>query len=146
MSILRVIAALVAGVVVGGLVNMGLILAGSSIIPAPPGVDVSNAESMAASAHLFEPKHFLFPFLAHAIGTLAGATVGHLIAGDYRNVVAWIIGALYFAGGIAAARMIPAPTWFVIADLVLAYFPMAFLATRIGFSVRPADTGVTEAI
>jgi len=41
--------------------------------------------------------------------------------------LAWVVGALGLAGGIAAARMIPAPTWFVVLDLVVAYLPMAWL-------------------
>ena len=30
--------------------------------------------------HLFEPKHLVFPFLAHAVGTLVGALVAYLVA------------------------------------------------------------------
>ena len=136
MKILRVILAIVAGVFIGGIVNMALVMLGSALVPAPEGMDVTNAESVAASAHLFQPKHFVFPFLAHAIGTLAGATVAYVMAGSYRNAVAWAVGVVFFAGGIAAARMIPAPTWFVFVDLVLAYFPMAFVATKLGAAVR----------
>lgn len=138
MKILRVILAVVAGVFIGGLVNMALVMLGSAIVPAPAGVDVTNAESVTASAHLFQPRHFLFPFLAHAVGTLVGATAAHLFAGSHRNAAAWAVGAVFFAGGIAASRMIPAPTWFVVADLVLAYFPMAFAATRIGSAAKQA--------
>jgi len=137
MKILRVILALVAGVVIGGVVNMALVMLGSAVVPAPAGMDVTDAESVAASAHLFQPRHFLFPFLAHAIGTLAGATVAYVMAGSYRKAVAWAVGAVFFAGGIAAARMIPAPAWFIAVDLLLAYFPMAFVATKLGAVARP---------
>jgi len=119
-----------------GAVNMGLILAGSALIPAPAGVDVNDPESIAAGIHLFQPRHFVFPFLAHAGGTLVGASIGHIIALKYRNQIAYAVGTLSFAGGVAAAFMIPAPVWYVITDLVFAYFPMAFLATRIGTRVR----------
>lgn len=139
MKILRVILAIVAGVVIGGVVNMALVMLGSAIVPAPEGVDPASMESVAASAHLYQPKHFLFPFLAHAIGTLAGATAAHLIAARYRDTVAWIIAGLFFAGGVAAATMIPAPVWFIASDLVLAYFPMALIATKIGNGLRPTQ-------
>jgi hypothetical protein len=29
--------------------------------------------------HLFEPRHFIFPFLAHSLGTFAGAFVATLL-------------------------------------------------------------------
>ena len=115
---------------------MGLILLGSSLIAAPDGVDVTNTESLAGAMHLFGPQHFVFPLLAHAVGTLAGATVGHVIAATHRDAIAWMIGALFLAGGVTAALTLPAPLWFVAADLVLAYFPMAWLAIRIGRATR----------
>ena len=133
---MRIVVAVVIGVVAGAAVNMGLILLGSSLIPAPPGVDVNDPESIAAGIHLFQPRHFLFPFLAHAGGTFVGATVGHIVAVNYRNQISYAVGTLSFAGGVAAAVTIPAPVWFVVADLVVSYFPMAYLATRIGMSLR----------
>ena len=130
MSILRAIAAVVLGVVVGSAINMGIIMAGSAIVPLPDGVDPSDAQSLASAAHLLGPQHFVFPFLAHALGTLFGALTAYLVAGAHRTVVAYVIGGLFLIGGIMAATMIPAPVWFVVVDLVLAYVPMAYLAVR----------------
>ena len=90
--IVKNIAAVVVGFIVGGFVNMGLIMLGSSVIPAPPGVDVSDAESIAAGMHLFEAKHFITPFVAHAAGTLVGALVAYLLAASSKMTMAMIIG------------------------------------------------------
>jgi hypothetical protein len=140
-TVLRNILAVIVGLVVGGAVNMSLIMLGPSIIPPPPGVDATNTQSLIANIHLFQPRHFVFPFLAHALGTLAGALTAFLIAGSYKRVFAYVIGVVTLAGGIAAACMIPAPMWFMVLDLVVAYIPMAWLATVIGgrmSSKRPA--------
>ena len=91
-----------------------------------------DPESIAANAHLFETKHFIFPFLAHASGALVGAVVAFFIAGRRRPLHAYVIGVLFLFGGIYAAATIPAPTWFVALDLIVAYIPMAWLATKIG--------------
>src|SRR5262245_37940379 len=72
MKILRNVLAVVVGVIAGWIVNMSLIVASPHIIPPPEGVNVSDMQSLSESMHLFEPKHFVFPFLAHALGTLAG--------------------------------------------------------------------------
>lgn len=133
---LRTFVALLVGIAVGAGVNMGLVVIGSSVVPAPAGVDVTDAESIAAALHLFTPINFLFPFLAHAGGTFVGALLAYVIADTYRNQLAFAVGALFFLGGISVAFMIPAPAWFIAADLLLAYFPMAFLATRIGARLR----------
>jgi hypothetical protein len=82
--------------------------------------------------HLYEPKHFLFPFLAHALGAFVGALVAFFVAGSRRHVFAYTVGGLFFAGGIAACFMIPAPAWFMALDLLAAYFPMAWLAILLG--------------
>lgn len=132
MTIIRNILAFIVGAFVGGAVNMGIIVIGAMLISSPAGIDSSNAESIAANIHLFEPKHFVSPFLAHAVGTLCGAIVAYLIAGSYKLVLVYLIGGLFLAGGIVACFIIPAPTWFMALDLIGAYIPMAWLATLIG--------------
>lgn len=59
---IRNILAVIIGLVLGASVNMLLIMSGPHLIPPPAGVDVSDAQSIGASIHLFEPKHFVFPF------------------------------------------------------------------------------------
>ncbi len=131
-TIIRNIFAVVVGLVLGGSVNMALIIFGPLLIPPPAGVDVTNTQSIAASIHLFEPRHYVFPFLAHALGTLMGAFAAFLIAGSHRNVFATVIGVFFLAGGVAASFMIPAPAWFITLDLVGAYLPMAWVGQWLG--------------
>jgi hypothetical protein len=128
---LRNILGLVAGLLAGWLVNMGLIVLSPYAIPPPAGVNPSDPESIAANIGLFEPKHFLFPFLAHALGTLAGAWAAAAVAATRKRIFAWIVGVLFLAGGIAAAFMIPAPAWFIALDLACAYLPMAWIGGRL---------------
>ena len=115
---------------------MGVIAMSPSLIPPPPGVDVTNAASIEAAMHLFKPQHFVVPFLAHALGTLAGAIVGYLLSVTHRTTIAYAVGAVFLFGGIAASFMIPAPVWFVILDLVVAYIPMAWVGLVLGNRLR----------
>ena len=128
---LRNILAVVAGIVAGGAANMAIISVSGSIIPPPEGVDPSNMESIKESMHLFQPIHFLMPFLAHAVGSFTGALVAAFIAASHKMKFAIGLGAWTMIGGIMAATMIPSPTWFIIADLGLAYIPTAYLAGKI---------------
>lgn len=127
-TILRNILAVIIGLFIGGTVNMLIVMIGPSIIPPPEGVDMTQAQSLSESVHLLRPQHFLFPFLAHALGTLSGAIVAILISASCRSVFAYVIGVFFLAGGIAAALMITAPVWFVIVDLGFAYIPMSWVA------------------
>jgi hypothetical protein len=120
---------------------MALITLSPSLIPLPAGVDVSDADSLKTSMHLFEPRHFVMPFLAHALGTLTGAVAAHLSAATHKTHVAYAIGALFLFGGVAASVMIPAPGWFIALDLLVAYLPMAWLGNQIGTRLQPAVDG-----
>ncbi len=128
--------AVLAGVVAGSLVNMGLVNAGPLVVPLPEGADVSTMEGLRRSMELFTPVNFLFPFLAHALGTLAGAFLAAKIAASHRVKFAIGIGVFFLAGGIAAARMLGGPAWFIAIDLVAAYIPMAWLGAVLARATR----------
>lgn len=127
---LRNILAIIAGILVGSAINMGIIMISGSLIPPPEGVNPADMESLKESMHLFQPKHFLMPFLAHALGTLVGAMVAALLAVSNKVRMALVIGIFFLAGGIANVMMLPSPLWFTILDLAIAYIPMAYLGYR----------------
>ncbi|MCD0471569.1 hypothetical protein [Flavobacterium sp. JAS] len=129
--IFKNILAVIIGLFVGSVVNMFILLLSNSIIPAPNGADVTTVEGLKATIHLFEPKHFIFPFLAHAIGTFAGAAATVLIASTHKQKLALGIGCFFLLGGIVNTFTLPSPLWFTIVDLVFAYIPMAYLAIKL---------------
>jgi len=129
--IIRNILAVIASVVIGSAVNMGIITISGSIIPPPDGADNTTMEGLKESMHLFQPEHFIFPFLAHALGTFAGAFLAALIATTHKMKFALGIGIFFLIGGIYMTFMLPSPTWFTILDLVVAYIPMAYFAGKL---------------
>lgn len=129
--IVRLVLAVVVGFIAGSVVNMALVHLSGSVIPPPAGANVTTMEGLKASLHLFEPKHFVFPFLAHALGTLVGAAVATLLAPGRASGPAWAVGVLFLLGGIASVFMLPAPLWFTVVDLGLAYLPAAWLGHRL---------------
>lgn len=129
--ILRTILAIVAGVVIGSAVNMGLVMLGPLLIPPPNGVDMTTMEGLTAAMPFMQPKHFIFPFLAHALGTLVGAFVAAKIAVSRQKLLAMTIGFFFLIGGAMNIQMLPgSPMWFTIIDLVAAYIPMGWLGWK----------------
>ncbi|MEZ4917970.1 MAG: hypothetical protein R2792_02600 [Saprospiraceae bacterium] len=128
---LKNILAVVAGIVVGSIVNMGLILVSGSVIPPPEGADVTTMEGLKESMHLFEARHFIFPFLAHALGTLVGAFVAAKLAASHQQYFALGIGAFFLLGGIVNVIGLPAPMWFELLDILAAYIPMGWLGWKL---------------
>ena len=130
-SKLKNVLAVIVGFVAGSIANMILVTVGPYVIPTPEGVDVTDVESIKSSMHLFEFKHFIFPFLAHALGTLAGAYLAALIAASCRLAAAMVVGGFFLIGGIANAFMIGGPVLFYVVDLIGAYIPMAWIGARL---------------
>jgi hypothetical protein len=130
--------AVILGLVIGGVVNMAIIICGPLVVPMPEGADFSTAEGAKASIHLLRPVHFAVPFLAHALGTLVGAFVAAKLAASHRMKLAIVIGVFFLLGGIAAAQMIGAPLWFTALDLIIAYIPMAIIGGSLGRGNKPA--------
>ncbi|QBA64967.1 hypothetical protein [Muriicola soli] len=130
--IFRNILAVIAGLVLGSAVNMLFISLNGRVITLPEGADVSTMEGLKESMSLFEPKHFIFPFLAHAIGTLIGAYFAAKIAATRKMMFAMIVGIGFLIGGIINVINLPAPAWFSTLDLIAAYIPMGWLGGRLG--------------
>lgn len=128
---LKNILAVVAGLLIGSVVNMGLIMISGKIIPPPEGADVTTMEGLKASMHLMQPKHFLFPFLAHALGTFVGAALAATLAATRKMRLAIVVGIIFLVGGITNVFMLPSPMWFNVVDLVGAYIPMAWIAGKL---------------
>lgn len=128
---LRNIAAVFTGITIGMIVNMGLIILGSKLVAPPEGMNPMDAESIKTHLHLFKLQHFIFPFLAHAGGTVIGAFIVAKIALSHHFKFAMGIGVYFLVGGIMMVQMIPSPMWFIILDIGLAYLPMGWLGWRL---------------
>lgn len=131
MKIVKNILAVVIGLIIGGTVNMSIIINSASIIPPPAGSDLTSMEGLQAAMPLMEPKHFLLPFVAHALGTLVGALIAASIAVDNKMRFALAIGVFFLLGGIWNIVALPSPLWFTVVDLAFAYIPMAYLGGKI---------------
>ncbi|SHK56602.1 hypothetical protein SAMN04488007_3235 [Maribacter aquivivus] len=129
--VVKNILAVVAGIVVGSIVNMGIIMISGSIIPPPEGADITTMEGLKASIHFFEPKHFIFPFLAHALGTLVGAVIATKIAATRKLLMALLVGLFFLIGGTANIAMLGGPMWFTALDIIVAYMPMGYLGYKL---------------
>ena len=132
---LRNTLAIIAGVVVGSIVNMGLVMLGHKVFPIE-GIDPNNPDTFKEIYKSLDVQYFLFPFLAHALGSLVGAVVAYLLAANEQFKIALAVGVVFLIGGITAVFLIPAPIWFVAADLLLAYIPMAWLGATIALAFK----------
>ena len=134
-KILRNIFGFGVGLYIGGMINMLIINNGGEFIAPPEGVNPSDIESIKKNIHLYQPIHFLIPFLAHAIGTFTGALITSLIAVNLRMYLAIGIGCCFIIGGIMMVLMLPSPLWFNIIDLSVAYLPMAWLGWKLSCKI-----------
>lgn len=101
------------------------------IIPPPEGFDLNNPSELAKAMKVMEVRHFVFPFLSHALGTLLGVICFTYFSRSNKFLFPMLIAGLFFAGGLYMVIILPAPIWFNLVDLVLAYFPMAIIGFKL---------------
>ena len=129
MHALRFILSLVFGLLVGAVVNGSIVNLGMLLFPFPEGVNFETKEGLSLFENL-SIKYYIFPFLAHALGTLSGCIVALLFVRKWAKWSIYIIGYCFFVGGVMEGQLINAPLWFDILDLSLAYMPVAWLASQ----------------
>lgn len=129
------------GIVMGSIVNLCLVSLGMVLIPPPGGLDLSDPEVLKDNIKLLPPKSFLFPWLAHALGTLIGAFLVARYAAMKPFVGATVIAAFFLNGGLMMVLSVGGPKWFIGADLLLAYLPMAFIGGSLGGHLRRQSLG-----
>ena len=137
--IARNILAAIVGFVIGGVVTLGLVTIGMSVVPLPEGTDVSTMEALRESMKLLAPVNFIFPLLAHALGTLTGTFVAAKLAASHHMKFAFGIGVSFLIGGIAMILNCGGPVWFIASDLLMAYVPMTFLGGFLAASSRDSS-------
>ena len=123
--ILKNIFAVILGWIIGSFLNMGLVELGNLVFPIK-GVNRNSMEELAVVISTLNATYFIFPFLAHALGTFLGAFIAWNIASSHKMRIAMTIGGLFLLGGFAVNYLLPGPKWFTILDLTLSYLPMAY--------------------
>jgi hypothetical protein len=134
MNFFRYILAVALGWISGAALNYALIQVGHHFYPMD-GVDLNDMDQLAEAMPLLDWQFFIFPFLAHALGTLLGAFVAGLIAPSKKMVFALVIGVFFLLAGIMVNLMLPGPMWFAALDILIAYIPMAWIGGKIALKL-----------
>ena len=111
-------------IIIGMIINIGLIIIGGMIFPLSENFNPMNAIN-------WDFKYFIFPFLAHSIGTLSGAFIVSKLSRNFHIIMPLIVGLYFLLGGLYMVTILPAPTWFISLDIILCYIPMALFGWKI---------------
>lgn len=130
----RILIGVLIGLILGSAINMGIVMIGSELVPFPLPLD-SPQEELEKIIPTLGFEYFVFPFLAHALGTFSGALFSGRIG--QKRISSLIIGVFFLIGGITNIFMIPAPVAFVVVDIALAYIPMALLGWYFAQKITP---------
>jgi len=125
--ILKNVIAVVIAIVAGYIANMGLIMLGPNIVPLPEGMVPEDPNSIKEHMGNMQLGNFVMVWLAHAAGAFVSAFVATKIAASNSKTISLALGGLWLIGGIMMVNMVGGPPSFIVADLVFAYIPMAYL-------------------
>ena len=131
---LRNIAAVIAGLVVGMIVNLALIQLNTVFFPLPDGVDMTDTAQMKDAIQGMPVAAWILVFAAHLGQAFVGGWVAARLGASRRMMLAMIVGVLSLAGGIANAAMLSAPVW---TWIEMPFYPVvAWLAGRMELARR----------
>ena len=127
----RKILAVVAGVILAGIVVYAVEAIGHQVYPPPEGLDMKNMEAMKAYVATLPAGALLFVLLAYALGSFAGGWLAAKIARTSQIHLPLTVGGVQLLFGIINIVMIPHPTWFAIASVIV-FLPAAYLGGKLG--------------
>lgn len=128
---------IILSVFIGAQVNGAFLTLGTNLIPPPEGYNLNTMDGLKAAVPFLEAKHYLFPFLAHAIGTFISAVLITRFIKSQQFVFSMMAGVLFLIAGISMVIMLPGtPIWFILVDLIGAYIPMAYLGYKLAFKSK----------
>lgn len=114
---MKVLIAVLAGMVTGYALIFGIEALGHSVYPPPADFDYTNAESMKRMMAEAPIGALLFVALAHFLAGFFGNMVALLVA-KRRRLPAFIYSGLLLTGTVSLLFMLPHPLWFSVLDLV----------------------------
>jgi len=127
---LKRVAFVLAGMIVGGLVVSAVEALGHAVYPPPEGMEAANPEAISAYIETGPLGAILFVPLAHALGALASGVVIALLLRGHERIPLMIAAGVWTAVSIGLALWIKPPLWFTVLDL-LVYAPAVWLGWRL---------------
>ncbi|MFY2764183.1 hypothetical protein [Arenimonas sp. MALMAid1274] len=127
---IRSVLAVLAGIVVMGVMVAAIQWLGHSIYPPPPGLDLTNPEAAKSLIAAMPPMALGMVLVAYAAGSFLGAYTATTISRAHKRGVAIVIGVVMLALVAANFAAIPHPLWMMVAG-VLVPLPFALLGWRL---------------
>ena len=116
---LRKISAVLLGVVVAFLTVMVVEWVSHQLYPPPPGLDFKDPEQVRLFMASLPLGAFLAVLLGWLLGTITGGLTACYVAREKPVVFASIIGTVMLAATVTNLALIPHPTWFSIAGIIV---------------------------
>lgn len=126
--LVRKLLAIIAGVVVGGIVVALSEAAGHSIYPPPADINLKDPADLQRLMEVMPVQAKILVVLAWFLGAFAGAWTAIRISG--MSQTGWIVGLVFAVLSIMTVMSIPHPIWMT-ACAILLPFAAAWLAIRI---------------
>jgi hypothetical protein len=133
----RHLSAVIAGLVIGMIANMAIIMLNLVIYPMPEGLSMDDQEAFSAWVSTLPETSFLLPMVAHMAQAFFGGWVAARLGSSHPMALAMIVGVLSLVGGIINALSLAIPTWMWIE--MPFYLVLAWVAGTIELKRRAAS-------
>jgi len=107
----RNILAVIAGLVVGMVVNIAFVMVNLALFPMPEGTDMNDPTAFAGYVETLPATAFILVLAAHLGQSFVGGWVAARLGASRPVLLALIVGVFTLLGGIANAMQVPMPAW-----------------------------------
>jgi hypothetical protein len=122
------------GLILGVLCVVGFELVSSLVFPMPKSLNMKDPAAMAEYVSTLPIAALVLVLAGYLVGTLAGSFTAAKIG--QSQIPGYIVGACLLIAGVSNMMMIPHPTWFWVASIVI-FIAMTILGARGGRQAPP---------
>ncbi len=135
---LRLIVAIVAGILAGSIFNGAVSSLNLMLYPLPEGVEWTDVEALERYLANLPVMAYVLILIAHFGQSFVGSLVAAIIGKSFEMYVAIVIGTFSLIGGITNMISLPLPAWMWVE--VPLYIIAAYAAAKLVMSQRAART------
>ena len=129
-SLLRSVFAIIVAVLAAAIIAFSINVIGHYIIPPPEAIDTNDFESIKNNFHLFQWQHFIFPLLAHAVGTFVASYLISSLVAKHKMWFALALGIIFTLASLSLSWRIGHFNWIGIVEIAQ-YIPISILGFKV---------------
>lgn len=116
---MKKVLAVIAGLLLGGILMTLVQMLGHQIYPQPEGMDPNDMNQLSEYVESAPFMALFFVIISYAVAAFSSGYLATVIAGDQKKLYALICGVIFLVQSIYMMQSLPTPLWFWVLGIVV---------------------------